>query len=134
MNFDNQIFNVNGRGTEGLTLALTLAFLQDGFSKGAEAYKISKEHGLVFYWTDTVGIALDKPMQADELVDMVERYLSSDEAKECVLSDFCDNVKHDGHNSKGWQVYKNNWGFVGDSKDREYALCGIKPAYIWHGK
>lgn len=134
MNYDNQIFNVNGGGIEGLTLALKLAFLQDGFPKGAKSYKISQEHGLVFYWTDTVGIKLNKPMQADELINMVQDYLGSSNADECNLSSFCENSEHDGHNSKGWQVYKNKWGHVGDSKDQHYAICGIKPAYLWHGK
>jgi hypothetical protein len=34
MDFDNQLFNVNGKGAEGLHLALKLAFLQDGYLKG----------------------------------------------------------------------------------------------------
>ena len=40
-------------------------------------------------------------------------------------------LDHDGHNQKGWRVYNETWGHVGE---HTCALVAVQPAYIWQGK
>lgn len=129
---DNRIFNVNGSGSDMLLKALELVFLQEGDHARCHAWVESKTHGLILLWTDAEeSNRLPAPLTASECLPLIERWLQSDFAKEVQLSDFCQDDDHDGHNSEGWQVYCEAWGHVGDN---HYAICGIKPAFMWHGK
>lgn len=38
---------------------------------------------------------------------------------------------HDGDNSKGFRVFNEAWGHV---EGESYAICGIEPAWLMHGK
>lgn len=38
---------------------------------------------------------------------------------------------HDGSNSKGWRIFNEAWGHV---EGESYAICGIEPAWLMHGK
>lgn len=129
---DNRIFNVNGEGRDMLHKALELVFQQEGKNTTCRAWKQTKEHGLILLWSDSSDAnAFPAPLSAEECVPMIEKWLASDFAKTVELSRFCDNADHDGDNGKGWQVYCEDWGHVGGD---HYAICGIKPAYMWYGK
>lgn len=130
---DNRIFNVNGKGIEMLQKAIELAFMQFTSSRKAKCsgWSFSKEKGLMLNWSSTDGNSLPIDMNAEDCAQWAWKWLQSDESKTVVLSDFCDNQEHDGHNTQGWQVYIEDWGKVGKN---DYALCAIKPAYLWHGK
>lgn len=129
---DNRIFNVNGSGTDMLRKTLALAFMQEGARTTCKAWRQSEEHGLILLWSAPEGSNhLPAPLYSDQCVDLVENWLKGDFAKSVQLSDFCENLDHDGSNSDGWQVYCENWGHVGDE---HYSICAIKPAFMWHGK
>ena len=130
---DNRIFNVNGSGSEMLRKALELAFMQEGDNTTCTAWRETKEHGLILLWAKASDNAnpLPAPLSASQCVDVVETWLQGDFAQTVELSDFCEDHDHDGSNSDGWQVYCEDWGHVGDE---HYAICAIKPAFMWNGK
>ena len=130
---DNRILNVNGSGREILQKAIELAFMQFNSSREAvcSGWCFSKEKGLMLNWSDIGCHPFPVDMNAKDCANWAFTWLQSEQAKTVALSDFCGNEDHDGHNSYGWQVYLEDWGHVGENR---YALCAIKPAYMWHGK
>lgn len=134
LKMNNRLFNVNGKGKEMLLATLKLAFEQKGFSNTtAKSWIETEEHGLILCWCkDDKFNPLPSELTAEQCLPMVEQWLQGDFAKTVKLSKWCENIDHDGDNSLGWQVYVENWGHVGKAKS--YAICGIKPAYMWHGK
>jgi hypothetical protein len=72
-------------------------------------------------------------MSADQIFPLVDNWLHGEFAKEVLkTADGWDaNMDHDGSNSVGWRVYVDDWGHVANN---HYAICAIKPAYMWHGK
>ena len=130
MSFSNRQFNVNGREDEQLLTALKLVFSQAGW-KGAKAFYNSPK-GLVFQWHQSgEGVSFPTPLNADEVFPMVKAWLKSKEAAAIKLDDWDENSDHDGHNEKGWRIFCEDWGYVGND---HYAFCCISPAYIWYGK
>lgn len=130
---DNRIFNVNGSSEKMLQKTLDLVFAQEGDNTTCKAWKATKEHGLILLWSDSPKgcTPFPAPMSAIECAPIVSQWLKGDFAKSVDLSDFCEDMDHDGSNSDGWQVYCENWGHVGDEHQ---AICAIKPAFMWHGK
>lgn len=127
---DNPIFRVNGEGQERLIDTLKLVFN----NSHAKSWSISSEHGFIFHWVDDVpGVSpLPVPLSSSECASMATKWLKAQFVERTVmLEPWCEDFKHDGHNTKGWLVYVNDWGHIGNSR---YVICGIKPAYIWHGK
>lgn len=131
LHFDNRVFNVNGYKEEFLQRVLELAFWQSG-SLYCTHWVEDKDHGLILMWGEGKNShRLPSKFNAAECVNFVQRWLDSDFAQQVTLSEWCEDLDHDGHNTRGFQVYCDSWGHVGGSV---YAICGIKPAYVWHGK
>lgn len=130
---DNRIFNVNGRGTDMLQKALELAFIQNGRNTTCNAWKQTKENGLILLWSSSSkdAVPLPSPLSHEQCIPLIEGWLNGDFSKSVQLSEFCEDHSHDGENRKGWQMYCENWGHVGGE---HYAICAIKPAYMWYGK
>lgn len=130
---DNRVFNVNGSGDEMLLKALELVFLQDSENCKCTGWFETKENGLVLCWSSSSKNINPIPgkMTAKDCIPFVKSWLDSEFSAEVNLSDWCGNCDHDGHNSIGWQVYCEDWGHVANEFS---AICGIKPAYMWHGK
>lgn len=129
---DNRLFNVNGSGDEMLKAALSLVFNQEGIGTTCKSWIQTKQHGLILLWiADKDSNELPVPTDAETVFPLVSKWLEGDFAKEVILSNWCEDFDHDGSNSKGWQVYCEDWGHVAGNN---YAICAIKPAYIWHGK
>lgn len=129
---DNRVFNVNGSGKQQLLKTLELCFEQEGTNTKAKAYKINKKHGMILYWhKDKNTIGLPAAMTPNALLEMIWEWLKSEEADTIELPDWDEDLDHDGHNRKGWRVYCEGWGYVDDSS---YAICAVKPAYMWIGK
>ena len=137
MYFDNQIFNVNGHGDEGLMKTLELVFLQRGSNTSVNGMTITRKHGLILHWCkpDSGYGAKDitelPSLSLDEIFYKVKDYLGSDEADEAELGSWDGDTSHDGDNSAGWRVYVEDWGHVANQWS---AICGIKKIYAWHGK
>lgn len=133
---DNRKLAINGNGREFLKKALHLAFLQSSYNQEKEytcaAWEESKEHGLILCWSDPDRTQrLPAELSSEEVVPMVEAWLAGDFAKSVEPNAGCENLDHDGDNKLGWEVYVGEWGHVGDN---HYAICAIKPAYLWMGK
>jgi len=129
---DNRLFNVNGSGEEMLKKTLELVFSQEGDRTTCASWFESKEKGLVLLWCKGKGNNdLPSNLNAEESLLMVLSWLKGEFAKTVELSPWCEDMDHDGHNTKGWQVYCEDWGHVGNN---HYAICAIKPAYMWLGK
>lgn len=134
---DNRVFNVNGplRETELLRNTLRLVFAQEGSKTRAKYWMQSKKHGLILFQyrssTDKELKALPASLDADGAYELAKTWLTSDEAKEVELSDWDENLDHDGSNGPGWRIYIEDWGHVADKWG---AICAIKPAYMWYGK
>ena len=140
MYYVNQILNINGHEVDnqesGLLLALKIAFLQQGGNTKCEGWTKSKDHGLVLYWS-TVSVfssdvnVLMTPLSPENIIPMVLSWLSDNAPENFNLGEWDGDCDHDGSNSLGWRVYKEDWGHV---HNHWQAICAIKPIYVWHGK
>lgn len=131
---DNRLFNVNGRGDDMLLAALELAFMQDGDNATAKHWGEFTKHGLILarYVSNSTDMhPFPAGQTAVECLPTVLAWLKGDFAKTVEFGKWCGNADHDGHNTKGWQVYVDDWGHVGSQTS---AICAIRPAYCWHGK
>lgn len=128
---DNRIFNVNGKTKEMLLDTLKLVFQQEsGF--GCKAWKFSKEKGLILCWCeDEESNKLMTSLGAEECLPFVWEWLKGEGAKTVECVDWDADADHDGDNERGWRVYCEDWGSVGNES---YAICAIKPVYLWYGK
>lgn len=133
---DNRILNVNGRTKAQLTLALQFAF-KNGWDKNHQAvgWRMTDEHGLILY-----SIAPSKKEgynsfltahTAEQCVELIWNWVHSEDSASVKLSDWCEDIDHDGSNDKGWQLYLEDWGKVAG---HDFVLCAAKPAYCWLGK
>ena len=133
---DNRVFNVNGSKTSALEATLELAFDQD-YGHTAKGYTIHPKYGMILHWTDEKNDAykpFPTPLSAKEVTPLVIAWLKQEfEAKvpTVELTGWDIDEDHDGHNSRGWRVYCEAWGHVGDMWS---AIVAVTPAYMWHGK
>lgn len=127
---DNRIFNINGKGREMLERTLDLALVQAN-KRGFASWIVDPERGLVLCWLDKAGTPFLGQVGASAVAEMVMEWLKTDKATAVPPGRMCENHHHDGSNSAGWQVYCEDWGYVGAN---EYAICAVRPAYLWHGK
>lgn len=129
---DNRIFNVNGKGREQLAEVMRLAFLQKSNYAKAVAYKIDPQKGMILLWhnTEAKGITgLPAPLTAEDAAVLVSAWLETRPNTEC--SDWDADAEHDGDNELGWRVYCEDWGHVAGER---FAICAVKPAWLWYGK
>ena len=133
---DNRTFNVNGSGPIQLTNTLKLAFDQFSLTQKAQAcaWVEDPKHGIILMWHND-GHAHTKPfmapLTAEKVAPLVLEWLNSDEASKIPCEGDDSDLKHDGHNTPGFRVYCEKWGHVGENR---YAICAVKPAWMWHGK
>lgn len=134
---DNKLFNVNGEGSDMLLKALELAFMQHSPHTPNPAccvgWQETVKDGLILCWTsnsDNIN-SLPGRLTAEQCLPFVKVWLQSDFAKNVKFGEWCGDMDHDGHNTLGWQVYCGDWGHVGN---QHYAICAIRPAFLWHGK
>jgi len=132
---DNRIFAVNGQGYDKLLQAMELVFDQ-GWGYRARGWYES-EKGLVIVWhidpnNTTVNKLPGDGHDARSLIPLVDNWLRTPKLVDKVeLGQWEGNLDHDGSNQLGWKVYVEDWGHVGRDS---YAICAIKPVYIWFGK
>lgn len=131
MGFDNRIFNVNGETKEQLFKAIDLAFSLD-LSKQAKAWRFIPSEGLVFLWSKSEkSDAFPIPLTSEQCADMAYSWIQTEEAKSMKFEGWDADCDHDGDNSLGWRVFLGEWGQVASE---HYAICVVRPAYVWYGK
>jgi hypothetical protein len=133
---DNRIFNVNGCGFPMLESTLKLAFLQQGSPENPSTSKgwvFHKDYGLILLWfaQDPKTNKFPVPLNAVEVAPIVFNWLSSEAAKKMECTGWDKNADHDGENIRGWRVYVEDWGHIGDERS---VICAIRPSYNWIGK
>lgn len=129
MHYDNRILNINGTGIEALRLAIQIAFMQES-SKTCPGWSFNNEKGFILHWSDP-DHRFPTKLTAERTTDLVWEWLQSEEAATVDFDGWDEDTDHDGHNTMGWRVYCEDWGHVGECR---YAICAIRPVYVWHGK
>ena len=127
---DNRVFNVNGRTKERLQKTIAL-IMED--KTGVEGWEVT-EKGFVLKWhiADDNCNKFPTPLESNIITDIIWGWLNSEEGRKFkTISSWDHDADHDGHNERGWRVYCEDWGHIGDD---HYAICAIVPAYIWYGK
>lgn len=125
---DNRVFNINGESKAQLLQTIILAL------DGAEVdyYKITKK-GFVIYWsnTDTKDvIKLPVSHTADMISEVIFKWLLDSEPENFDISEWDSNANHDGHNGRGWRVYTEDWGQLGEWQTK----VAVLPVWLWYGK
>ena len=147
MGWDNRIFNINGKSEKMLAKTLELVFIQasgdynwsyeDNDRTGASGWYIDEDKGFVLCWTKSNHTDYNRfptKLNAAQCAAMVYKWLNSSERLTIKADDKCNwdiDAYHSGSNSKGWRVYCDGWGHVGDD---HYGMIAIRPVYLWHGK
>ena len=118
---DNFRIDVTCEGEDSLSLVMKLAF-RDG--RKARGYRVSKEKGLILYWSINERVtAFPFGLDAEAAAKMVSGWLAE--------QDYGREPNHDGDNGKGWRVYNEDWGQV----DSEWqAFLAVKPVWAMYGK
>jgi len=129
---DNKVFNVNGESKEKLIKTMELAFGRET----AKSWFFDKEKGLIFYWLlsgreNKSSTDFPSPLDAIRAADTAWDWLQGKEAGSMSCDGWDANADHDGDNGKGFRVYCEDWGHVGDNV---YAIIAVRPAYMWYGK
>ena len=136
---DNRIFNVNGdlKNSEMLLATLELVFCQFMSDRKSlcKAWAFDSDKGLILLWHHNINNKKENRfpsiLTAKQCLPFIQAWLESEQAGTVNISDWDSNYEHDGSNSKGWRIYCENWGHVGEYN---YSICAIKPAFMWHGK
>src|SRR5574343_211823 len=123
MGWNNQIFNVNGRGLEMLTKAIELAccrgssesnFYGNMIDHGSEKIIGSlydPKCGLIWLWAEADGsVKYPAPLTARQAAEISFAWLKTDDAKKMECNGWDANADHDGNNTLGWRVYCEDWG------------------------
>ena len=135
MSYDNRVFNVNGCEDEQLLAALKLAFEQRREGQTCKGWIFDKDKGLIFLWfcedKEKQSFKLPSKLTAEQCFPLVLGWLNSEMAGQMRYEEWDADADHDGSNSRGWRVYCEDWGHVGGNP---YAICAVRPAFLWHGK
>lgn len=124
---DNFEMTLVCEGDDALRLAMPLAFR--GLS--ATHFAIWPDKGLVFFWADPQG-QLPEGVAASAFPFRMKAAGAADFSI-CWLAEavYPPEPDHDGDNSKGWCLYNEAWGHVGNSWA---AIVAVKPRWAMHGK
>lgn len=138
---DNPQFSVNGKikDRESLLQLLKIRCKQDGFedySRSIEGYSISPKYGLVLYWakpdTSPDGfVPFPSKLTPEAVMPIINAFLDDDTLQnEVDKMDEMYTNDSDVDNSRGWRIYCNDWGHIGDWS----AFVAIKKVWLWYGK
>ena len=118
---DNFRIDVTSNNDAALSHALGVAF---GHRSKAVGYRQDPEKGLVLYWTSKAGMTpLPFAMDAGAVLPIIKGWLAE--------QDYGREPGHDGDNGKGWRVYNEAWGHIGNDWE---AFLAVKPAWAMYGK
>jgi hypothetical protein len=128
---DNRHISVQSEGREAFDLAFQLLFDNAPGGKASHYFE-HPEKGLVFLWhEEAYGLfakasKLPYAMRWKEAADLAWGWLSNQPNEK-----YTEKLDHDGSNGKGFLVYNEYWGHIGES---HYAFLGVKPVWAWYGK
>lgn len=122
---DNFHIDIVSNNRKHFETAMEIAF-DHAPGKKASYYRISKEKGLILYWTEfknKEAQPLPFEMGMKAATDFVWHWLEDAERG--------NEPDHDGDNGKGFRIYTENWGKVDDDWQ---AFVAIKPIWAMYGK
>jgi len=128
---DNRLFRVNGVEEYRLLQALKLVFSQTlATNYKCTSWSEDLDKGLIlYYYTEDDSIPFPSSLDCDAILPIVVSWLKSDFASKVSLDNWCE--KADVETEKGWVVYCEDWGKVGNKSG---AICAIKPCLAWYGQ
>ena len=108
----------------GVPLELALSVAGVAHSK-VEGYRVDEEKNrLVLYWTSSAKAALlPAPMKIEDLTSFIHAWLET--------ADYGPEPDCDGFVRKGWRVYNESWGHVGNEWQ---AFVAIEPTWLAYSK
>lgn len=126
----NYEFRLTSEGKEHFKIVMGLAF-ENCPGKKAKTFGISDKYGLVFAWSDT-----NQVLENGTLIEKLPFVLDLEGTTEFAwnwlkTADYGKEPDHDGDNKKGFIVYNEYFGSVGNCP---YAFVGIQPEWIMYGK
>jgi len=87
-------------------------------------YSTEGRKKLVLYWRlSDKATELPYPMTLEQAAEFAIGWLEH--------ADYGQKPDHDGDNKKGWRLYCEDWGFVGDDY---YAFAAVEPVWAMYGK
>ena len=122
---DNFRIDITAEGRERLRDALALG-MSNRESTRVFGWEDHPEKGLILYWTDN-SLAIEKfpaPLGVEETTAMVWTWLAFTTYPE---QEWGGDVSY----GKGWRVYNEDWGHVGE---RWQAILAIQPVWAMYGK
>lgn len=130
---DNKKISIQSEGKKSFDLAVKLFFI-DEYDHGEPTktvthYYEDPDKGLVLLWAEDNShnsVKLPVPLKWQAAADLAWEWLinQSDDS-------YKDRFDHDGSNGKGFKVYNEAWGRIGNC---HYALFAVVPVWAWYGK
>lgn len=135
---DNKLLNLNGKINTQLEQALRYALTDEyGSFQSPSHYELTCDKGLILYWGKS-NYAKDNIIkfpfkQSFELtLQFCKAFLSDDDTwSQSTFNQWEKAIDLDGSLSKGFRIYTEDWGQVNNN---DYAICAIKPCWLWYGK
>lgn len=130
MGWDNRKLHINGDSEEMLAVALQLAF--DQYSHKCSGWRVKPNVGLYLDWhttKDTQPFLTD--MIAREVAPLVHQWLTQEYRR---MSEWDNEPSYfDGGTSTGWELFlpasENGYDY-----NDNYAICVVKPVFLYYGK
>lgn len=118
---DNFHIDITHDSAEVLGKALDIGF--GGYRK-AVGYSINPDKGFVLYWSESKGmVPFPVSMDAATVRPLISAWLAE--------QNYGREPDHDGDNKRGWRLYNEAWGRVGDESR---TFLAVKPAWTMYGK
>lgn len=129
---DNFELKVVSEGKDTLLLAMRLAFIE--YEK-ASHWRVDDEKGMILYWSVSDSPFTGKeqikpfitPLNAEQITEQVWLWLEGADIEKYDGPE----PDHDGSNGRGFCLYTEEWGKIGDE---DYAFVAIKPTWAMYGK
>jgi hypothetical protein len=124
---NNFKIDLTAEGDAVLIQAMQIAF-SNAPGRKAEAFMVSPEKGLVFFWAPNLSsnkdiVKLPFKLDAEGAADFARRWLAE--------QDYGRDPGHDGDNGKGFRIYCESWGRIADLSG---SFVAIQPEWAWYGK
>jgi hypothetical protein len=124
---DNFHIDITSEGIEEFDQAMKIAF-NHAPGKKTTHYSIDPEKGFILFWgAPANGTTADEfpfPLSHIPATALLWQWLITE-------AEYGREPDHDGDNEKGWRVYNEDWGMIGNHR---YSFVAIQPVWAMYGK
>ena len=124
MSGSRSLLNVNGESIFRLKQAVGLLDTWETGNLKIVGFAVDENRFILFEFAHNKMTPFPAPMSIDFVATIAHEWLKTVEYPE--------EPDHDGHNERGWRLYKENWGRI--DKFGHGSLCAIEPMWIEYGK